>query len=326
MSEENTIDPRLLDILRWASSRLPLKIDGNSLVSINGSKRYPVVDGIPCLMPDSAELTHVGYLRLEDENRKEMDGRAPLTEGDVAAYIQAMIVPTCGNLFLNTRLGGVYPIPEFPRAFGEGNILDVGCNWGRWSIAGARAGYRMIGIDIHLRSLRCAQTLCKKLTPDNRPFFVLADARRMPFASGSLDGVFSYSVIQHFSRVNADIILSEVGRVMKPMSKSVIQMPNRAGIRSMMVLARRRFADGSEFDVRYYSISDLVRLFENRIGKSEWSVDCYLGLNVHSYDKSLVSPSKRWIIDMAELLRSASKASPMVRSFSDSVLMTSTKN
>lgn len=326
MSRENLIDPRLLDILRCPSSGLALKIDGNSLVSVDGSKRYPVVDGIPCLITDSAEPTHSGYSYLKKENRQEMDTHADLTEADVAAYIQAMIVPTCGNLFLDTRLTGVYPIPEFPKVFGAGNVLDIGCNWGRWSIAGAKAGYQMIGIDIHLRSLRCAQLLAKQLTPDNLPFFVLADARYMPFASSSLDGVFSYGVIQHFSRQNADVILAEAGRVMKPMSRSVIQMPNRAGIRSKMILARRKFGDGSEFDVRYYSISDLMRLFENRIGKSEWSVDCFLGLNVHSYDKGLVSPTKRWLIDMAELLRSASKVSHTVGKFSDSVFMTSTKN
>jgi SAM-dependent methyltransferase len=250
----------------------------------------------------------------------------PVTEKDVADYIDAIIVPTCGNLFRNTRLRGVYPIPEFPEVFGDGSILDIGCNWGRWSIAGAKAGYRMIGIDIHLKSLLCAQWLSRRLSPGNEPIFVLADARHMPFSAASLDGVFSYGVIQHFSRENAGVILSEVSRIMKPQAKSVIQMPNRAGVRSLMILARRGFSDGSAFDVRYYSISDLVKLFENRIGKTEWDVDCFLGLNVHACDRGLVSPSKRWIIDLAEVLRSASEALPFVRNFSDSVFVTSTKS
>jgi len=277
-------------------------------------------------MPDSAEPTHSGYTVVVDENQKQMHGCKSVTEKDVADYIDAMIVPTCGNLFRNTHLNGVYPIPEFPEVFGGGSVLDIGCNWGRWSIAGAKAGNSVIGIDIHLKSLLCAQWLSRRLTPENEPLFVLADARYMPFASESLDGVFSYGVIQHFSRENVGVILSEVSRIMKPHTKSVIQMPNRAGIRSAMILARRGFSDGSAFDVRYYSILDLVKLFENRIGKTEWDIDCFLGLDVHARDRGLVSPSKRWIIDLAETLRSASKTLPFIRNFSDSVFVTSTKS
>jgi 2-polyprenyl-3-methyl-5-hydroxy-6-metoxy-1,4-benzoquinol methylase len=325
MSEHEVLDSSLLNLLRCPSSGVPLKIDGDSLVSVDGSKRYPVVDGIPCLIPDSTEATHSGYSRLEAENRKEMELGHDISETDVADYVQAIIVPTCGNLFLGTRLRGVYPIPEFPWLFNKGYVLDVGCNWGRWCIAGAKSGYRMIGIDIHLKALRCAKALSRRLVPDNEPLFVLADARHMPFASESLNGVFSYGVIQHFSRVNADIILSEVGRVMKANGRSVIQMPNKAGIRSRMILARRKVAEGSEFDVRYYSISELVDLFESRIGSSKWSVDCFLGLNVHSYDRSLVTPSKRLIIDLAEFIRSVSSTSSIVRRCCDSILITSTK-
>ena len=324
MPVDNVIDPRLLDILRCPTSGLPLRIEGDDLISTDGSRHYPVVAGIPCLMPDSAEPTHAGYRALVDENRKQR--HACVTEEDVVSFIQAMIVSTCGNLFRGTNLTGVYPIPDFPNVFGTDNILEVGCNWGRWSIAGAKAGYRLIGIDIHLKSLMCARWLSQKLTPGNEPFFVLADARHMPFAPESFGGVFSYSCIQHFNKQQADIILSEVSRVMKPQAKSVIQMPNKAGIRSMLVLGRRMFSEGAEFDVRYYSISDLRRLFENRIGKSEWYVDCFFGLNVHARDRDLIPPSKRWIVDLAEVFLWASKKCPFIGRFSDSVFVSSTKS
>jgi len=324
MPVDNVINPRLLDILRCPKSGLPLRIEGDDLVSTDGSRHYPVVAGIPCLMPDSAEPTHAGYGVIVHENRKQTN--ACITEENVVSFIQAMIVSTCGNLFRGTNLTGVYPIPDFPNVFGADNILEVGCNWGRWSIAGAKAGHRLIGIDIHLKSLICARWLSQKLTPGNEPFFVLADARHMPFAPESFGGVFSYSCIQHFSRQNADIILSELSRVMKPQGKSVIQMPNKAGIRSLLALGRRMFSDGSEFDVRYYSISDLRQLFENRIGKSEWYVDCFFGLNVHARDRDLIPPSKRWIVDLAEVFLWASKKYPSIGRFSDSVFVRSTKS
>src|SRR5580658_6454411 len=260
MSADRVIDPRLLRILRCPTSGLQLRVEGGDLVSTDGSRSYPVIGGIPCLMPDSPEPTHRGYRLLLEENRKQ--GDAHVTEEDVASFVQAMIVSTCGNSFRGTNLAGVYPIPDFPNVFGADNILDVGCNWGRWSIAGAKAGYRLIGVDIHLKSLMCARWLSQKLTPGNEPFFVLADARHLPFAAESFGGVLSYSCIQHFSKKHAEVILSELSRVMRPQARSLIQMPNKRGIRSTVALALRRFSDGAEFDVRYYSISDLLRLFE----------------------------------------------------------------
>jgi ubiquinone/menaquinone biosynthesis C-methylase UbiE len=91
----------------------------------------------------------------------------------------------------------------------------------------------------------CARWLSKKLTPGNEPFFVLADARHMPFSPESFGGVLSNSCIQHFSKKHAEIILSELSRVMKPQAKSVIQMPNKGGIRSTVALGRRMFSEGS---------------------------------------------------------------------------------
>jgi 2-polyprenyl-3-methyl-5-hydroxy-6-metoxy-1,4-benzoquinol methylase/uncharacterized protein YbaR (Trm112 family) len=325
METVNVVDPRLLEVLRCPTSGLPLYIEGENLVSIDGDKCYPIISGIPCLIPDSAEPTHAGYRRVIGENRKYRDASTGIDEEDVRDFIQAMIVSTCGNLFRGAKLTGIYPIPEFPMVFAGTNILDMGCNWGRWSIAGAKAGYRLIGVDIHLKALKCARWLSQKLTPSNESFFVLADARHMPFAPESFDGVFSYSVLQHFSKPNAMHILAEVQRVMKTNAKSLIQIPNGAGVRNKLALAMRMFSEGSEFDVRYYSIDEALRLFGGSIGKSEWSVDCFLGLNVHARDRDLVVPSKRWIIDIADVLLRASEKFPTIAKFSDSIFVSSTK-
>ena len=323
MSRETAIHPDLLAVLRCPSSGLPLRVEGEELVSADGSNRYPIVGGIPCLMPHSADPTHAGYRTLIEENREQLDGC--ISEEAVAKFIEAMIVPTCGNLFRRAEFANGYPIPEFPGGYDANDILEIGCNWGRWTIAGAQAGHRMIGVDIHLKSLLCARWLARQLVPGNEPLFVLADARYLPFASESLGGVFSYSCIQHFSRTNAERILSEVSRVMRPAGKSIIQMPNKRGLRSTVTLTRRGFSDGSEFDVRYYSITELLQMFERSIGKSDWEVDCFLGLNVHGRDRNFVVPAKRWIVDLAEALRWTSRRFPLVRRFSDSIFVSSTK-
>jgi hypothetical protein len=115
---------------------------------------------------------------------------------------------------------------------------------------------------------------------------------------------------------------------MRPQARSLMQMPNKKGIRSMIALGLRRFSDGAELDVRYYSISwssSLLRLFEHTKGKSEWYVDCFFCVNVHARDRDLIPYSKKWIVDFAEVFLWASKKYPFIARFSDSVFVSSTK-
>jgi SAM-dependent methyltransferase len=170
-----------------------------------------------------------------------------------------------------------------------------------------------------------AKRIADELDVRPRPLFVLADARALPFKDSTFDGVFSYSVIQHFSKANARTILHEVSRVLRTDGSALIQMPNSRALRSQMVLARRGFSDGAEFDVRYYSIPELLQLFTDTIGESNWSVDCFLGLNVHRDAFDLVRFPSKCIIATAELLRLTALALPPLRRLADSVYIHSRK-
>ncbi len=97
----------------------------------------------------------------------------------------------------------------------------------------------------------CARWLSRELTPGNEPLFVLADARHMPFAPESFGGVFSYSCIQHFSKQHAEIILSEMSRVMKVQAKAVIQTVHSRGIRSTVTLVFPRELSSTYATMRY---------------------------------------------------------------------------
>lgn len=310
------IDPRLLEILRCPVTGEPLGPRDGGLSTGNGKFRFRVLDGIPCLMSPIAAPTHQGFTELEKLN--EQAGEAPLTDELINDFMDRFASATCGNLFDGVKFRGRYPIPDFPD-LRPGLTLDIGSNWGRWSIAGALAGHAMVGMDINLSSLRVAQRLVERLTPVNPPMFVLGDARTLPFADNAFDNVFSYSVIQHFSRENAAAILRECGRVLKPGGRAAIQMPNRNGLKALLTMPRRRFSAGQQFDVRYYSIEELTGMFEEAIGPARWSIDCFLGLNVHPKDRDLALPSRRWVIDAAETLRSAASILPPLARFSDSV-------
>src|SRR4029079_3156756 len=72
---------------------------------------------------------------------------------EVDEHVRASLIKTHGTLSGAARLTR-YPIPSCALPAGEGRqLLDVGCNWGRWSIAAARAGWRPTGVDLAEKSV-----------------------------------------------------------------------------------------------------------------------------------------------------------------------------
>jgi SAM-dependent methyltransferase/uncharacterized protein YbaR (Trm112 family) len=321
------IESAFLEILRCPACGHSLEMDSDALVCAECLDRYMVAEGIPLLIPNSAEPTHKGGESLANENSvlRSMPFH-DLNDNEATIFIEGMMVPTCGNLFKGWRLSDGHPIPDFPEFHPGATVLDIGCNWGRWAIAGAKAGYRVIGVDIHLRALLYASLLARRLVPENEPQFILADARYLPFAAATFDDVLSYGVLQHFSRRNATIILDNISRVLKPGGKTVIQMPNIGGISARLRAIRGiDLREGSEFDVRWYSLGELTEIFKEHIGESSWSIDSFLGLNVHMRDKKHVKGLRKLVIHAASILEVAAQQIPVIGNFADSVFITSKK-
>src|SRR5204863_8472237 len=131
-----------------------------------------------------------------------------------------------------------YPIPVLRLPDGGGRrLLDVGCSWGRWSMAAARNGYRVVGIDPSLGAVMAARRVARDLKFDAS--FVVGDARFLPFVQDSFDTVFSYSVIQHFSKVDAKQAIGEIARVLAHGGTTKVQMPSQLGIRCLYHQFRR---------------------------------------------------------------------------------------
>jgi uncharacterized protein len=61
MDVAETIDAQLLDILACPTDdHAPLRAEGEALICTSCGRRYPVVDGIPVLLIDEAELPSTG--------------------------------------------------------------------------------------------------------------------------------------------------------------------------------------------------------------------------------------------------------------------------
>lgn len=109
---------------------------------------YPIYDGIPVLLIDDSDQTHGEALRALDPEtaKRELmwnDGTTP-PPNDLHPVIRAALGATCGHMYFAIRNKiDHYPIPTLRLPDGNGEtLLDIGCNWGRWTVAAAQRGYR----------------------------------------------------------------------------------------------------------------------------------------------------------------------------------------
>jgi SAM-dependent methyltransferase len=292
-----------------------LEPDGGELVCPVGH-RYPLVDGIPVLLVEEDSPTHAAC-RVSLDRRKLDD--------DPEGMIQDVIAATCGNLY-RPLIGRVreYPIPDLRLPPGEGRLfLEVGCNWGRWCVSAARRGYRVVGVDPSLPAVRAARAVAERLGA--RAEYVVADARRLPFADASFDVVFSYSVFQHFARPDAVASFDEIGRVLRPGGASLVQMANAWGARSLWnQLRERRFREPRTlFDVRYWGPRELVLELTRSVGETSLAVDGFLTLNPQPADLDLLPRRYRALVRTSEALRRLSARIPFLTYAADSLYVSS---
>jgi len=71
-TDNNTIAPEVLKIMRCPLTRSTLEQQGDELVATVGGLRYPIRDGIPVLLIEEAELPE-GVDSLEQFKQKHAD-------------------------------------------------------------------------------------------------------------------------------------------------------------------------------------------------------------------------------------------------------------
>lgn len=234
-------------------------------------------------------------------------------------YVTKSIVKTHGNLYRGAARLGRYPIPAFPLPPGAGRrLLDLGCNWGRWTIAAARTGYAATGLDPSAKAVDAARRVAAQLGIDAE--YVVGDGRRLPFPDAFFDVVFSYSVLQHLAKEDARVVIDEIRRVLRPGGTAWIEMPNARGLLNLARQAARGFSRGSGFDVRYWTLGELREAF-GTIGAVELVADGFLTLNPQPTDLDLLRPRHRLVVRLSEALRRASLGAPALVRVADSVFV-----
>jgi SAM-dependent methyltransferase/uncharacterized protein YbaR (Trm112 family) len=321
-----------------------LSLQEEQLICQQGHE-YPVVDGIPVMLLDDVAQTmfvaenslklarensdasgfYLDSIGIGAEEKRGVSSLAAGHNGSVDPVVAFLVVATNGTMY-QPMIGKLkrYPIPNFPLPEGHGRrLLDVGCSWGRWSIAAARLGWDVVGIDPSLGAIMAARRVARSMELPIR--YVVADGRFLPFRPGLFDAVFSYSVLQHLARHDVVATLREMARTLKPLGLCLVQMPNKRGFRSIYQQARRRFRVARGFEVRYWRIGDLRDTFSNAVGATQISIDCFGGLGIQKADWDLMPPGRKLIIAGSEMLKKIAQVLPFLLYLADSVYVTSVK-
>ena len=302
------VDRALLQLLVCPRDHQVLE-ERNRQLQCPSGHRYPIVDGIPILLLSETPQTHVEGTRSLQAGAacESMPARLPSPPpGEIDPFVQHIIAATNGLLYI--RLVGKltdYPIPHLRLPPGEGKLfLEIGCNWGRWCVAAARLGYRVVGIDPSLKGICAARHVAQQLGIEAH--YVVGDGRYLPFANDTFQQIFSYSVLQHLSKQNTRLTLQEAARVLHSTGGFLVQMPNCFGIRCLYHQARRGFHEGRDFDVRYWTPRELAATFHATFGSARVFVDGFFSLNAQISDVDLLPWKYRTVVYASETLRKIS--------------------
>jgi ubiquinone/menaquinone biosynthesis C-methylase UbiE len=114
------------------------------------------------------------------------------------------------------RLTGVEP---------GGDVIDVPCGYGRHTVALARAGYRVVGVD---RSQTLLDEARRRAGGERWPKLTRADYRELPFPDGSFDGALNlFTSLGYLGDDEDTKVLAAIRRVLRPGGKLVLETMHR---------------------------------------------------------------------------------------------------
>ncbi|HXT86943.1 MAG TPA: class I SAM-dependent methyltransferase [Verrucomicrobiae bacterium] len=320
IGEIKIISDSVLRLLVCPRDHSPLQIQ-DALLKCAQGHTFAIEQGVPVFAEcPRREPIPLNMPPLRQTEKSSAAAQAHTTAID--PFVNDWIVNTNGNLYWRMR-GRLprYPIPAWP--FGEGRgrvLLDIGCGWGRWSIAAARAGFQPIGLDLHIDTLAAAARVSRQLNVHGE--FLCSGIEELPLASRSVDCVFSYSVLQHIEKSIVLRSFDEIARVLKPDGTCIIQLPNKVGVVSIAQQLRRGFRNArpGSFEMRYWSHDEIRRALEAAgLRGVRIRADGFFSQNPQLADLDLLSMPGKALVLASYAGRTIANALPILTHMADSL-------
>jgi ubiquinone/menaquinone biosynthesis C-methylase UbiE/uncharacterized protein YbaR (Trm112 family) len=249
-------------------------------------------------------------------------------KGKLSWIVQQQIAATNGIQYVD-KVGKMqdYPAYELPvKKVAQGIMLDIGCGWGRWLMAGIEKGYIPVGIDLRLEF--CETTLATLKNKNGSGYVVVADLKELPFRDNTFDFVWSFSVIQHTHKVRLISCLQNIHRILKGGGFTKLEFPNKNGFRNKRGPVKSAALTAEDYDswaVRYYSIKKYHDLFTGVFDNFKYTVHSFLGIGVLKEDLKYVSFKNKILCAVSLGFTALSKFIHPLKAIADSIYIQADK-
>lgn len=115
--------------------------------------------------------------------------------------------------YINTQYP--YPFLEYFKQFNVAKVCDVGCGFGKYSVAAGINGFEVYGMDISEHAIKMTKDIMDSFNLQYRDYKV-CKITAICFGESMFDGVIAHAVIDHVTLADAKKSIMELSRVTKP--------------------------------------------------------------------------------------------------------------